>query len=783
MLQSDLKVALRQFRKHPLHTAITGFGLAVALACSLLLGLYVHHELSYDDFHANAERIVRITSTDSAAGRTRAKVSALLGPRLEERRPEVQETVRLDRADQVTVRRTNETWGEDQFFYADPSFFDVFSFQVRRGDPATALDAPDAVVLTASAADRYFGDQNPIGKPLPVTGVDTFTVTAVMDDVPSTSHVQPNVIASFRAKGDIERFFEASAWTYALLAPGTSIEAFDAAMADFVDEKGWTQPGLSAFHAQPLTSIHLHSHHFQEIQPTGSVQTVWILGAAALLILLVACSNFVTMSTARAVDRAASVGVRKALGAGRGQLVRQFVTETLLVVGAAAGLGGLGAALLLPGANQLLGTSLSLGGLLEPEVAGAAALVLGVVSVVAAGYPAFVLSSYQPSAVLRKQGTTSSGFSRLQQGLVAVQFAVSVLLLVGTVAVNEQVSYLLEADMGFDAQQLVSIPMEGPLRQQQGAFAEELRSKAGIMAVSRSSGSPLNPRINDGYEVEGRTVELHNLLVDRNYVETTGLTVTAGRDFDSDRPSDIFQKVLVNRQAADALGWEDPVGNTFRRTGRGWPGDKRYEVIGVVEGLHTQSLHDPVKPVVLQVAPPYFSQFVVRAEDGRLSEALASMRTTWEEFVPDRAFQRTILSTEVASLYQQEQRLARLTTAFGAVALFIACLGLYGLAAFTARRRRREAGIRKALGASAWQVTRRFTTDLVGLVGLGLLGAVPLGWIGAHRWLQQFAYATEVPVAGLVGLSLGTVLVAGLVVGVHTLQAAGADPAHVLRDE
>jgi putative ABC transport system permease protein len=278
-------------------------------------------------------------------------------------------------------------------------------------------------------------------------------------------------------------------------------------------------------------------------------------------------------------------------------------------------------------------------------------------------------------------------------------------------------------------------------------------------------------------------VELHNLLVDRNYVETAGLTVTAGRGFDSDRPSDVFQTVLVNRKAAEVLGWEDPVGKTFRRTGRGWPGDKRYEVVGVVENVHTQSLHDPIKPTVLQVAPPYFSAFVVRAAEGQLSGALASMRETWDQFVPDRAFTRTILSSQIAGLYQQEQRLARLTTAFGAVALVIACLGLYGLAAFVARRRRREVGIRKALGATASQVARTFTTDLLRLVGVGLLLAVPLGWLGTRQWLQQFAYAADLPWAAMAGICAATILVAGGTIGIHAWRAARTDPATTLRDE
>ena len=782
MLRHILTVAFRAVRTRPVHTALTGLGLALALTCSLLLGLYVHHELSYDDFHPHADRIVRVTATDSAAGRTRAKVSALLGPRLAQRRPEVQATVRLDRPDEVTVRRGGDTWAEDRFFYADTSFFEVFSgFELRRGDPATALDAPDAVVLTESAAAQYFGSTNPVGEPLMLTGVDTFTVTGVMADPPSTSHVRPHVVASFGAKGPIERFFDASAWTYALLAPGTSAEAFDATMADFVDEKGWTQPGLSAFHAQPLTSIHLHSHLFQEIRPNGSAQTVWILGLAALLILVVACSNFITMSTARAVDRAASVGVRKALGAARGQLVRQFATETLLVVGAAAALSILGAVLLLPGFNALLGASLSLSALLRPEVLLAGVGILAGVALVAAGYPAYVLASYRPTAVLRGRGTSSSGFSGLQRGLVVFQFAASVLLLIGTVAVHQQTDYLLTADMGFDAERLVSVPMEGSLRQQQDAFVRELRDKPGVAGVSRASGSPLSPRIND-YTVEGRTVELHNLLVDRRYVETAGLTVTAGRGFDPDRPGDVFRTVLLNRRAAEVLGWDDPVGKTFRRTGQGWP-QKQFEVIGVVENVHTQSLHDPIRPTVLQVAPPFFSTFVVRAADGRLSTALASMEETWTQFVPDRAFTRTILSSEIAGLYQQERRLARLTTAFGAVALVVACLGLYGLAALMARRRRREVGIRKALGATAGQVLRHLTADLLRLVGIGLLVAVPLGVWGVHRWFRQFAYAADLPVALFAGVCLATVVVAGATVGVHTLRAARIDPARTLRDE
>jgi putative ABC transport system permease protein len=324
--------------------------------------------------------------------------------------------------------------------------------------------------------------------------------------------------------------------------------------------------------------------------------------------------------------------------------------------------------------------------------------------------------------------------------------------------------------------------MTGPLHQQQDAFARELRSAPGIAAVSRASGSPLRPKINS-YEAGGRTVELHNLLVDPHYVKTTGLSVAAGRDFDPDRPGDVFQTVLVNRRAAALLGWEDPVGKTFRRTGRGWPGDAQFEVIGVVEGVHTQSLRAPIRPVVLQVAPPYFSRFVVRAEAGRLPEALASMRSTWQQFVPDRAFSPTLLGSEVAALYEQERRLARGTMAFGGAALVVACLGLYGVAAIVAHRRRREAGLRKALGASTGQVTGRLTGRLLRLVGFGLVLALPLGWLGVNRWYRQFAYAAEVPVGAMLVVGGGTAAVAALVIAVHTLRAAQADPAAVLREE
>ena len=782
MIFAQFRVALRSMLHRPVHTLINGLGLAAALACCLLLGLFVEHQMSYDAFVPEAEQVVRVTSRDSAAGFThRAKVSALVGPRLEESVAAVEQTVRLDRPETVTVRPQRRTLLESQFFFADPSVFDVFGYPLVQGDRKTPLDAPDAIVLSESAAETYFGNENPIGKTLPVTGVDTFRVTAVMQDVPSNAHLRPNVIASFAQREPIETFYDASAWTYAQLQKGVSEETFEASLTAFEADKGWEQPGLIGYAAQPLLSIHLNSDLFEEAEQNGSPWLVWTLLAAMTLIVVVASVNFVASSIARTIDRAPQVGIRKALGAQRHQVLVQFFLDTGIVVGGAAVMGALAVPFLLPAFESVVGASLSLADLTEPRFLGVVAAMLVVLALTTAGAPAWVLSRVNPSTILRRE-TLPVRTSRVQQGLVAMQFAAAGLLLAGTVVIDAQVEHLLSADVGFDTEQVIAVPMEGPLRQQQQAFVTELSQQPGIASVSRASGSPFSPQIGS-FEAQGRSLELHNLLVDANYAETMGLTVVAGRDFDPDRPGDMFQRVMINQATADLMGWDEPVGNLFQRTGAGWDRGQSFEVIGVVDNVRTESLRATAKPVVFQIMPPFFSTFLVRAEAGRFDEALASAEGTWAAIAPDRAFQFTALDQQVQSMYEQEQRLADLTTLFGALALLLAFLGVYGMVSYAVQREEKEMAIRKVLGATVAEVMARLVRRVLFPVGIGLTLAVPIAWVGGAQWLRQFASTTALPVVSFTVLLLGVLMLAATVAATKTVHAARQDPTAVLRAE
>lgn len=782
MIFAQFRVAFRSLSHRPIHTLVNGLGLAAALACFLLLGLFVEHQLSYDAFVPEAEQVVRVTSRDSAGGFThRAKVSALVGPRLEASVATVEKTARLDRPETVTVRPHRQTLLEDQFFFADPSVFEVFGYPLLQGDRETPLDAPDAVVLSESAAQAYFGSANPIGETLPVTGVDTFRVAAVMEDVPANAHIRPNVIAPFAQREPIEKFYDASAWTYARLQNGTSHADAEASLASFASNKGWEQPGLIGYGAQPLLSIHLNSDLFEEAEPNGSPWLVWTLLAAMGMILIVASVNFAASSIARTIDRAPQVGIRKALGAQRHQVVVQFFMDTGLVVVMAAIIGAVAVPFLLPAFESVMGVSLSPADLTEPRFLGGVAAMLLVLALTTAGAPAWVLSRVNPSSILRRE-TLPLRTSRVQQGLVAVQFAAAGLLLAGTVVVDSQVEHLLSADVGFDTEQVVAVPMEGPLRQQQQAFVNELSAQPGIASVSRASGSPFSPQIGS-FEAQGRSLELHNLLVDANYAETMGLSVVAGRDFDPGRPGDVFQRVMVNQATVDVMGWEDPVGKLFQRTGAGWDRGQSFEVIGVVDNVRTESLRSSAKPVVFQVMPPFFSTFLVRAESGRFGDALASTESVWKAIAPGRAFQFTALDQQVQSMYEQERQLADLTTLFGAMALLLAFLGIYGMVSYAVQREEKEVAIRKVLGATAASVVVRLVKRVLLPVGLGLVVAVPVAWAIGTQWLQQFAETTSFPVVSFIVLLLGVLMLAATVAASKTLQAARQAPTAVLRAE
>ena len=795
MLKNYLKIAFRTLNRHKGYTFINVMGLAVGIACCLLILLYVQDERSYDRFHEHADRIVRVigeVESNDGSWRGRAATPYLLMPLIRDEFPQVEQAVRLAQTSQL-VRYDNQQFTEENFFFADSTVFEVFSFDFIQGDPATALQQPFSVVLTVSTAHKYFGAADPLGQTLTVDNERTFTVTGVVQDMPDNAHFHFDFLAalsSTRSWYSENMFTEwGSIWnyTYLLLEENTTSDNLSAQLDAFMARHLPPEiPFAVRLQLQPLTDIHLHSHLFAEIEPNSDISYLYIFSLVAVFILLIACINFMNLATARAAGRAREVGVRKMMGAYRGQLIRQFLSESVLMSLGATALGLALAALALPMLNAVAGKTLSLSVFSNPLLA-AALLGIGLlVGVLSGSYPAFFLSRFQPARVLKgqmsKQG--SQGAAWLRKSLVVFQFGISIVLIVSTVIVYRQLQFAQTKNLGFDRAQTVEIYLkDGDLRDRYEALKSTFAQTAGVTHIAAASNAPpdgLNSWRVRPQSAPPEEADLMSLMaVDYDYLETLGLHLAAGRAFSEDFPSDAEGAILINEAAAQKWGLDDPVGERFRLESA----DLTAPVIGVVEDFHMASLHEEIEPVFLIIWPDWYNRLLIKIEPGQVAETMDALERQWKTFAPDWPFEYAFLDDRFDALYRAEQRLGTLFSYFAGLAIFIACLGLFGLAAFSAEQRTKEIGIRKVLGATVPQILVLLTREFVLLVLVAFVVATPLSYLAMQRWLEDFAYRTDLGMGIFIlagGLAL---LIALLTVSYQSLKAAVADPATSLRHE
>jgi len=661
----------------------------------------------------------------------------------------------------------------------------------------TALRGTNALVLTASTAQRLFGRLDVVGQTVGMND-RTWRVSGVMADVPETSHLSFQAVGALRLpEGFAGNWTSLLTYTYVKLAPGTSVEAFQRTLTTTTEkylapqieaafgisfEAFQEQGGAWGFVPQPLTRIHLHSNLDEEIQANGSIAAVYAFTAIGVFILLLACINFMNLATARAAERAVEVGVRKALGARRTQLTGQFLGEAFVLTGLSAGLALGAVALALPSFNALANRSIARGQMLDPVVGIGLLLVVALVAVVAGSYPSFVLSRFVPAQVLKASGRHSSGGQgkRLRQGLVVFQFAVSVALIVGTLVVQKQFSYVQSKQLGLDKAQVVEVQNARALGTGHAAFAQQIERLPGI--VASGAGDPLFARIpeqafvpDDAPQSEAQAMK--EMLVSTGFVEALGIDVVEGRAFDAARRSD-STAVLVNQAAADAFGWARPLEHTLAE-----PGDSiRYDVIGVVENFHYASMRDRIRPVVMFLSDRPRSLYVKLAP-GAPAEPLRALRQAWRDAVPDDPLEYAFLDQTYAQVHDSIERTGALFRLFAGLAVLIACLGLFGLATYTVQRRTKEIGIRKAMGATAVQVVGLLSKEFIQLIGLAGAAALPVAYVVMDGWLANFAYRTPLGAGLFLGALALTALVAFLAMAPQAARAARLDPASTLKDE
>lgn len=804
MLKSYLHVALRNLTKHKGYSFINVAGLAIGIACFTLILLYVQDELRYDRFHTHADRIYRVVEIIEGSEES-ASQPIPVGETLEDQFPHlVERAVRFFNFQAPTltveyqvpdseVRRFNE----ERFFFTDSTVFEVFDFPMVRGNPTTALAEPNTVVLTESAVQRFFGTADPMGKMLRFEGEHDLTVTGILADVPTNAHFQFDFLASFESlktiypnpEQQLTSWYWNPAWTYVLLDENTQPETLEAQFPGFVEQ--FFPDVIKSdvrLYLQPLTDIHLHSKLDYEIRPNSDIAYIYIFSAIALFILLIACINFMNLSTARSAKRAREVGMRKVLGAYRGQLVRQFLGESVLISTLAVLVALPTVWALLPVLNTFAGKALVLNLGQNPLLLATLIAVPLVVGTLSGLYPALFLSGYKPVLVLKgsiKMARLDAGLL-LRKGLVVSQFAISIILMVGTFIIYTQLRYLQNANLGFEEEAVVMIStMRSPMIPQYEAFKDELLEHPRIVSMTIAEDAMGAKYQTGSWVVEGDTEpqQLNRLFVHDDFATTFGIPLAAGREYSEAFPSDNNEAVIVNRAFVEQQGWESPEAALGRKLG-----DRA--IIGVTEDFHFASLHQPITPFVLPRIPnvprvrTFFGRyFAVRVNPTDLPTTLAFMESAWQARVPDRPFDYFFLDDNLDALYRSETTLQQVASAFALLAILVACLGLFGLASFTAEQRTKEIGIRKVLGAPLGQLVAMLSKEFVILVGLATLIAWPIAYFALNSWLSNFAYQVNVSFLPFVVAGVLALVIATLTVSYQAVKAALTDPVKALRYE
>ncbi|MFN7116219.1 MAG: ABC transporter permease [Saprospiraceae bacterium] len=801
MFQNYFRIALRHLTRNKIYSFINVFGLAIGLACFILITTYVLFELSYDRFHESGERIFRLTSVGSFGGEARefSSTPTAAYPTFKREFPEVEMGVRiydLSAFSPRVVRYKDNLFEEKGFLYADSTFFNLFSFKVLRGNPNTVLDDINTVVLTESMVKKYFGNEDPMDKTITVNGTQDYKVTGIVADPPANSQIKFDFIASFHSLENWreEIWGSANFITYLLLSNPNLAKPLEGKIRTYMDKAmGENMPPGSflTYVLQPMTDVHLRARVEGGLEPGSDIRYVYIFGVIAILILAIACINYMNLATARAADRAREVGVRKVIGAFKTQLFQQFIGESVIITFLAMAI-GLGLAyLLLPFFNQVTDRQMTFIFTENPSAL-AGLLLLGLmVSLLAGSYPALLLSGFQPIKVLKGNFKTSGGAGQLRKALVVFQFAVSIFLIVGTLVVQGQLNFIQNQKLGYDKDQVLALPLTRNIFNNLNAFKSELKSNPAIQNVTIASETPTF--IQGGYSiwVEGKPqdfqMSIRAIATDKDFVKTLGMELVSGTDFtDADVAQvsmDSFElkkfHFILNESAVQNLGLtaENAIGKRANLNGR------TGEIKAVVKDFYFESLHSAISPLAIFIDNQQFNSIMVKLNGDNMTSTLDFIEQKWNQISPDRPFDYQFLDQEFDELYSTEQRTGKLASSFALLAIIIACLGLLGLSAFAAQQRTKEIGIRKVLGASVFDLMALLSKDFLLLVAISMLIAFPASWWAMTQWLSDFAYRIEVSwwIFALAGVA--ALFIALMTVSSQAVRVATANPSDALRSE
>lgn len=802
MLRNYIKTAVRSLRKNIGFTAINVLGLSIGLATCLLIVFYVVDELSYDKYNTKADRIYRVTveAMLNGHGGTYATTEGPLEAALKDNFPEIEKVTRLIdnngiavSASKFSIRKGSTNIQEKKVVYTESSLFDVFTLPMIVGDPKKSLDDPHTAVITESTAKKYFGKTDVIGQVLTINDTSLYRITGVIKDVPLQSHFNYDFFLSFSTlpESHWKGWGYSGVHNYLLLRPGANVKNLESRIAQLeiknspVTAGTWTTGG-NYFRTKltPLLDIHLKSNAQLELDKGGSIQYVYIFSFIAAIILLIACVNFMNLSTARSSNRAKEVGVRKVLGSARKDLIAQFLTESTLVTLISTFIAIALAILLMPLFNQVAGKQLGFTPQSLMWLVPSLIIIVLVVGFLAGSYPALYLSGFQPIQVLK--GKLSAGFknSFLRSSLVVFQFGISIALIICTLVIYNQLNYIHNKNLGFDRDQVLVIKNTNVLGKQAASLKQELKQMPGVVNATMSLYQPTgDDHMKTGLFPDRQIDVKKDILsefwsVDEDYINTMGLQLVSGRNFSKDMASDTAA-VIVNEAFAEKFGQKDPLNKFIYRDSYGL---QQFHIVGVVKDFHFESLKDKISPLVLVYSSDN-GAISVKVKTADLSGLISKIENKWKQFSPNQQFSYSFMDQDFDATYRSEQRLGALFISFSTLAIMIACLGLFGLAAYAAEQRTKEIGIRKVLGASVSGIVGMLSMDFIRLVVIALLIAAPLAWYFMNKWLQDFAYRTQfhwwiLAIAGLVAI-----LIAFATISFQSIKAALANPVRSLRSE
>lgn len=798
MKKNQIIIAFRRFSRNKMSSIIKLLSLSIGMVCFSLIAVYVFYELSFDRFNKHANEIARVTMEYSVNGSRNewAVTGTKAGPQLQRTFPSVKSYVRMIRNSKV-VKNMNIIYNENNFLFVDSGFLKIFTFPIIEGTVTNALDGPGKIVLTRSMAKKYFGNDDPLGKNLIIDGNQNYTVTGIVDNVPDNSQIKFDFLASF-VNLDVsktEEWFSANYFTFLLLEKGTNIADLDNKINSYMKDISLKEKDLSGFdyltlHLETLTRIHLHSN-LDSFVPNTPFVYIYVLIIIAILILLIACINYSNITIAQVSGKRTEIGIRKLLGAGESQLFQQFVGEAGIFIAIAAVLSIIGTMVLLPYFSILTGRVLTSSLLFQPVIIGTIIILCAIVSLIAGAYPAMIISGQTLNNILKPGSLLGVSVGKFRKSLIVFQFVISIVLIITTIIIQQQRSFIQHKNLGYDKTKVIFLPIGAHDWPGYYKLKAELKQDPFVKEVSAGNTTPVNITwtsvMSAATETGKKQFNTKAIPVDLDFLQTLGIKIIAGSDFtESDlqqvkalKITDGFKySLILNETAVKEIGWtpEESIG---RQVDIGFKGT----VKAVIKDFHLASLHEPVMPLAIFLLDEYQKVILIKINGNDVSSALSSIKKIWNGRIMDRPFEYHFLDEDYDKLYKNEQNTARIFSTFSAIAILLACLGLFGIVAIMTVQRTKEIGIRKIMGATVVNIIMHLFSDYLKPVFIAFIISVPLAFYFANKWLLSFAYHIDIPVWAFIISGIFCIAISVVTVSIQSLKAALSNPVDSLRNE